>query len=266
MSQEPPAQETEVTPSTTSPIEVSATPNAESITTDPVPEPETETEPKTTTTDVEAEPETEIAETEPVATTADTVNDATTEAEQTAQDSEQDEAQSHLTLPISKIKRIFKMDPDYVGASASAVYTAGLATELFVQYFSEQASLLAKMEKRKKIQYKDFANSVSGHDSLNFLADTIPRTQAIGELVQQKKVHVKQPVAKSSKEPGIMNSDGGASSAAGKQSILPKGQQTLNFPIANSNKGHEGTQKKSIFDLVTVDDERDADNDVVMTS
>ncbi|MCP8718034.1 MAG: NFYB/HAP3 family transcription factor subunit [Asgard group archaeon] len=184
---------------------------------------------------------------------------------------EQDESQSNLTLPIARIKRIFKLDPDYAGASASAVYTAGLATELFVQYFVEQASLLAKMDKRKKIQYKDFANAVSAHDSLNFLSDTVPKTHPIGELVQQKKVHVKQPTSKVSEPSTNGTSDDPVASAssptgARPKNILPKGQQTLNFPIANSNSVQkpEGTQKNSILDLVTRDDETDADKDVIM--
>lgn len=100
---------------------------------------------------------------------------------------EQDESQSNLTLPIARIKRIFKLDPDYAGASASAVYTAGLATELFVQYFVEQASLLAKMDKRKKIQYKDFANAVSAHDSLNFLSDTVPKLTQLVNWFNRKR-------------------------------------------------------------------------------
>ncbi|RCK56536.1 DNA polymerase epsilon subunit C [Candida viswanathii] len=184
------------------------------------------------------------------------------------------EESQNLTLPISKIKRIFKMDPDYAGASASAVYTAGLATELFVQYFAEQASLLAKMEKRKKIQYKDFANAVSAHDALNFLGDTIPKTHPIGELVQLKKVHVKpSATVKATKPAGSGaagdvadgNAGGAGSVSARPKDVLPKGQQTLNFPIAGTSavKKPEGTTlKNSILDLVTRDD--DADKDVVM--
>lgn len=183
-----------------------------------------------------------------------------------------EESQNNLTLPIAKIKRIFKMDQDYAGASSSAVYTAGLATELFVQYFAEQASLLAKMEKRKKIQYKDFANAVSAHDSLNFLGDTVPKTQSIGELVQQNKVHVKESSTKVNKPSSSGVSKGAtvtevSSASIHPKDILPKGQQTLNFPIANAStiKKTEGTQKNSILDLVTRDDdETDADQDVVM--
>lgn len=103
-------------------------------------------------------------------------------------DDDDDDEQPHMVLPLSKIKKIFKMDPDYGGSLQSAVYATGLATELFIQYFVEQASLLAKTEKRKKIVYKDFSNAVASHDTLSFLSDTVPKTQPIGELVLQKKV------------------------------------------------------------------------------
>ena len=68
------------------------------------------------------------SQSEPSATTPklDDQNAADPQPEQQPQlNQEQDEFQNNLTLPISKIKKIFKMDPEYTGASASAVYTAG---------------------------------------------------------------------------------------------------------------------------------------------
>lgn len=100
-------------------------------------------------------------------------NDANTNEENDEIDDEND---SSMALPISKIKRIFKMDPDYSGASQSAVYATGVATELFVQYLAEQASVMAKMDKRKKIMYSDFSGAVENHEALHFLRDTIPKT------------------------------------------------------------------------------------------
>ncbi|CAI5757584.1 unnamed protein product [Candida verbasci] len=132
---------------------------------------------------------------------------------------------SDLSLPLSKIKKIFKMDPEYQGASQSAVYTTGLATELFVQYLTEQANLLAKMEKRKKIQYKDFANCIQNHDSLQFLTDTIPKTQPIGDLINEKKVNLlKEQDPKQSKTKAPKESNN-----VPVQKELETGQQTLPF-------------------------------------
>lgn len=104
------------------------------------------------------------------------LNPAATTNENEPEEMEIDEDDSTMNLPISKIKRIFKMDPDFIGASQSAVFATGVATELFVQYFTEQATLLSKIDRRKKILYKDFSTAVSSQDTLMFLNDTIPKT------------------------------------------------------------------------------------------
>lgn len=203
------------------------------------------------TTPIEVDVEMEDADT--------TQNNANDQDEmQGIQKHSEDEEQpdQSLSLPLSKIKRIFKMDPDYLAASQSAVYTAGLATELFVQYFVEQASLLAKMEKRKKIQYKDFANAVSTHDSLNFLSDTVPKTQSIGELINNKKVNLKGPET-NNPQTVIAPVEKSAEPIIVKKDILAKGQQTLNFQLALAPREERPIKKAVIHDLVTIDDEED---------
>ncbi|EGW34917.1 uncharacterized protein SPAPADRAFT_58038, partial [Spathaspora passalidarum NRRL Y-27907] len=167
-------------------------------------------------------------------------NEPTSTAE--AEIETEEATEQSMSLPLSKIKRIFKMDPEYLAASQTAVYTAGLATELFVQYFVEQASLQAKMDKRKKIQYKDFSSAVASHDSLNFLSDTIPKTQPIGELIQNKKVNIP------GSAPGkVTNSTGNSSDNTSRPAeILSKGQQTLHFPIATTPKEDKPIRKAVI--------------------
>lgn len=138
---------------------------------------------------------------------------------------EEDEPEdSSLSLPISKIKKIFKMDPEYVSASSGALYATGLATELFVQYLVEQASVSARMEKRKKLQYKDFSAAVSMQEALHFLSDTVPKSQPIGELIQQQKINV------NTDQPDIFADDSTKEQDNNTPvPSLPKGQQTLTF-------------------------------------
>lgn len=164
-----------------------------------------------------------------------------------------DETQEELlTLPVSKIKKIFRLDPDYGGASKNAVYATGLATELFIQYFAEQASLLAKMDRRKKIQYKDFSNAVQSQDSLHFLSDIVPKTYPLGDLIEKKKINlpttsevaddfnnVEQPQEDVTENPEREK----------KLKPLPKGQQTLNFPLMKA----EPVTKAKIDNLVADD-------------
>ena len=161
---------------------------------------------------------------------------------------EQDSLQ--MSLPMSKIKKIFKMDPDFSGASQGAIYATGLATELFVQYFVEQASLMAKVDKRKKIQYKDFANAVGGHDALNFLSDTIPKTHAMGDLIQRKKVNTLESIQPNrNPEESRPASKAPANVVSKPDPILPKGQQILNF--GSASKEETPVRKAGINDLVS---------------
>ncbi|KAK6457796.1 DNA-directed DNA polymerase epsilon, subunit C [Scheffersomyces xylosifermentans] len=186
---------------------------------------------------------------------------------------DEEEQEQLLALPLAKIKRIFKMDPDYVSASQSAVYATGLATELFIQYFVEQASLLAKIDKRKKIQYKDFSGAVASHDSLTFLNDTVPKTQPLSELIQSKQINITENTTTSNGEAEAVVANEPEPkapvqvpvAAPVKSKPLSKGQQTLKFPVATEKP----FKKAVIHDLVLNDDDNqkgDDDDDVVMVN
>lgn len=160
-----------------------------------------------------------------------------------------------MTLPLSKIKKIFKMDPDYYSASQGAVFATGAATELFVQYFMEHACLLARMDRRKKIQYKDLSDVVSNQPALQFLSDTVPKTQPVSQalregtinlLEEDQRKHINPAGAEHSQSPQ-MNVVEPAKSPV---DILPKGQQTLSFEPAK-----KPTIKKAVIhDLMITDD------------
>lgn len=162
-------------------------------------------------------------------------------ARQSAESAEDDE-ETAMSLPLSKIKRILKMDPEYFGSSATAVYAAGTATELFVQYLVEQASLNAKVEKRKKIQYKDFSSAVSSQEALYFLSDTIPKTQIVREALKQKKINLTDDDRNKYETPAENPEVTDNLDATGRQELqapvvatllLPRGQSTLPFSASN---------------------------------
>lgn len=150
----------------------------------------------------------------------------------------EEEGSALLSLPLSKIKRIFRLDSEYISSSNSAVYATGLATELFIQYLTEQASVYAKLDKRKKLLYKDVSTATSTNESLNFLGDTVPKAQPISDLITQKKIHLNKKdkerfyPEETVQEPngigaGAGAGSGDASSPVSKVAALPKGQQTL---------------------------------------
>lgn len=45
-----------------------------------------------------------------------------------------------------------------------------ISQEMFVQYFTEQALLRTRLEKRKRMHYNDFADAVASIDQLQFLS------------------------------------------------------------------------------------------------
>lgn len=148
---------------------------------------------------------------------------------------DEDGASGTSVLPLSKIKKIFKTDPEHVSASEAAVFTTAVATELFIQFFTEQASLIARSEKRKKLQYKDFSSAVSNIEQLYFLGDTVPKACNLKKLVEHDKVRY--------------NTDPNAKP-------LEKGQSTLNF-------GRKGKlAKKEDEELPESDDENDLGDDL----
>lgn len=98
-------------------------------------------------------------------------------------------------LPISKCKLVAKSDPDYILHTKSAYIATTFATELFISTFSEQAMVMAQLDKLKnttkkqlRLNYKDLARVVSQVDKFSFLNDVIPETKLLSELVREKKV------------------------------------------------------------------------------
>ncbi|GMG60084.1 unnamed protein product [Ambrosiozyma monospora] len=103
---------------------------------------------------------------------------------------DQNDSNAGLTLPIARIKRIIKLDPEHVSSTEAANYMLGLATELFVTTLTEKASLVTKSNKRKKIMYDDFHNVVVHDDKLLFLKDLIPKKKKIGELAEKGTINL----------------------------------------------------------------------------
>uniref|UniRef100_A0A060THF0 ARAD1D30426p n=1 Tax=Blastobotrys adeninivorans TaxID=409370 RepID=A0A060THF0_BLAAD len=87
-------------------------------------------------------------------------------------------------IPIARVKRIIKADEDITTVSTGAVYAIAAATELFTHYFAEQACLSAQADKRKKLNYSDFATAVQNTDQLEFLSDIVPKKIAYRKIVE----------------------------------------------------------------------------------
>lgn len=93
-----------------------------------------------------------------------------------------------LTLPLSKVKKIVKLDPEHVSSTEGANFVLGMATELFVMELTHEASLVTKSKRRRKIMYGDFQRAVSANEKYTFMRDIVPKRVPIGDLVQRGQI------------------------------------------------------------------------------
>ncbi|KAL3476088.1 histone-fold-containing protein [Aspergillus californicus] len=159
------------------------------------------------------------------------------------------------SLPIARIKKIIQLDDDIVQCSSNATFVVAMATELFIQYLTEQGHNVVKSERkpRKTVQYKDLATAVSRIDNLEFLADVIPKTTTYKQFKEKR-------AKETSKEPGV-----------------EKGQRTLNGALPpvtdveeeaqnenDSSSLHRSPRPPTVMMMVDGADEQENDDDVEM--
>lgn len=142
-------------------------------------------------------------------------------------------------VPIARVKRIIKQDDDVVGVSNSAVYSIAAATELFAQYFTEQALLSAQGDRRKKLQYGDFASAVSNTEQLEFLSDLVPKKVPYKKVIEHKQA----------KEQGIRKY------FTGQQEVEDDGDEY------NNNTITENENRSNTHEVIDIDDDEDMDED-----
>lgn len=149
-------------------------------------------------------------------------------------------------LPVSKVKRIARSDPEYMLTSNNAFVASAFATEIFVQALTEEMlaqSQLAKGNKESKtirLTYNDLAECVAQKEQYRFLEDVVPRTKNLRSLVKQNRVRYTT-----------------ASSHVGP---LAKGQTQLPFSKQDIDKSNE-SQRPVDVDSEQIDDEVEEDDD-----
>ncbi|KAI8335756.1 histone-fold-containing protein [Chlamydoabsidia padenii] len=89
-------------------------------------------------------------------------------------------------LPLARVKRIIKDDPDVTLVNAEATHCIASATELFMEYLVNEGFSRAQKNKRKTIFYKDLASAVNQTDAFEFLEDVIPQTITLEEAYKRR--------------------------------------------------------------------------------
>ncbi|KAF8425630.1 histone-fold-containing protein [Tirmania nivea] len=97
-----------------------------------------------------------------------------------------DEINGSTALPLTRVKRIIKLDEEIGTCSSSAAFLVTVAAEMFIQYLANQGYKGAQKDRRKNLQYKDLANAVAALDTLEFLSDTIPRTVPYKKIATER--------------------------------------------------------------------------------
>eukprot|EP00128_Syssomonas_multiformis_P002485 Colp12_sorted_trinity150504_noHs@3519 len=83
-------------------------------------------------------------------------------------------ATTSVQLPLARVKKIMKSDPDVNMISQDSLFLVARATELFVEHFAQKAQLNTSKAKRKTVQYKDLSSLPDEYEEFQFLADAIP--------------------------------------------------------------------------------------------
>jgi len=82
-----------------------------------------------------------------------------------------------------------KTDKEVRLISNEASILVSKATELFLEYITEEAYKRTKADKRKLIQYKDITTVINDVDILDFLTDVIP-DKKVGTTTQITKTTI----------------------------------------------------------------------------
>uniref|UniRef100_A0AC34RAB5 Transcription factor CBF/NF-Y/archaeal histone domain-containing protein n=1 Tax=Panagrolaimus sp. JU765 TaxID=591449 RepID=A0AC34RAB5_9BILA len=76
-------------------------------------------------------------------------------------------------LPLSRIKKICKLDPEIQLLTSDAVKIISYCTERFIECFAKEMALIAKEDGRKTVQMKDLERAIKRNPLFEFLEDAL---------------------------------------------------------------------------------------------
>ncbi|KAI1790629.1 histone-fold-containing protein [Ganoderma leucocontextum] len=90
----------------------------------------------------------------------------------------------HPPLPLARIKKVMKSDPDVKMIAADAPILFCKACEVFIAEITARAFIIADSNKRRTLSRADIAKALSKSDQFDFLIDIVPREEPPGGLAQ----------------------------------------------------------------------------------
>lgn len=92
------------------------------------------------------------------------------------EDAEHDYKQQQL--PLARIKKVMKADPEVKMISAEAPILFAKGCDMFITELTMRAWIHAEENKRRTLQRSDIASALSKSDMFDFLIDIVPREEA----------------------------------------------------------------------------------------
>jgi len=84
----------------------------------------------------------------------------------------------HPPLPLARIKKVMKSDPEVKMIAADAPILFCKACEMFISEITARAFIIADSNKRRTLSRSDIAKALSKSDQFDFLIDIVPRDDA----------------------------------------------------------------------------------------
>ncbi|KAG7086749.1 hypothetical protein E1B28_002681 [Marasmius oreades] len=86
----------------------------------------------------------------------------------------------HPALPLARIKKVMKSDPDVKMIAADAPILFCKACEIFISEITARAFINADSNKRRTLSRSDITKALAKCDQFDFLIDIVPRDEGTG--------------------------------------------------------------------------------------
>jgi len=92
----------------------------------------------------------------------------------------------HPPLPLARIKKVMKSDPDVKMIAADAPILFCKACEIFIAEITARAFIVADTDKRRTLSRSDIAKAIGKSDQFDFLIDIVPRDEPPNSATTKK--------------------------------------------------------------------------------
>ncbi|THH21282.1 hypothetical protein EW146_g267 [Bondarzewia mesenterica] len=109
----------------------------------------------------------------------------------------------HPPLPLARIKKVMKNDPDVKMIAADGQsFPRRSACEIFIAEITARAFIIADSNKRRTLSRSDIAKALNKSDQFDFLIDIVPREEPFASASAGRSAVKKNPSGSSSKRDG----------------------------------------------------------------